>query len=312
MVDEAELECVVVGAGPAGLTAAIYLGRYRRRTAVFDGGASRASLIPRSHNCPGFPDGVPGKELLARLRTQAERYGARIIAAPVTDLRRAPNERFEVIAGELRMFARKVLLATGIEDGQPDLDNLRAAIQRGHVRLCPVCDGYEVIGKDVAVYGPADKAVAKALFLRPYTHKLTVMLSGKASALTPEQQKDLEQAGIRWLESPVIDLALDDDEICAVLADGTQHRIEVLYPALGSHVRAALAVKLGAECAAEGYLKADAHQRTTVPGLYAAGDVVNELNQICVATGHAAIAATDIYNCLRQEEQERQASRLQR
>jgi thioredoxin reductase (NADPH) len=312
MGDEAELECAVVGAGPAGLTAAIYLGRYRRRTAVFDGGASRASLIPRSHNCPGFPDGVPGKELLARLRTQAERYGARIIAGEVTELRRAQDDRFEVIAGERRMFARKVLLATGIEDGQPDLDNLRTAIQRGHVRLCPVCDGYEVIDKDVAVYGPADKAVAKALFLRPYTHQLTVMLSGKGNALTPGQRKDLEHAGIRVLQSPVIDLAFDDDEICAVLADGTQHRIEVLYPALGSNVRAALAVKLGAACTAEGYLQADAHQRTTVPGLYAAGDVVNELNQICVATGHAAIAATDIYNCLREEEQAQKKTFSQR
>lgn len=298
MAADSEVECIVIGAGPAGLTAAIYLARYRRRIVVFDGGASRAALIPRSHNCPGFPDGLPGKELLGRLREQAERYGARVTPGEVTDLRRLPNGEFEAIAGDDRVKARKVLLATGVEDVQPDIENLRRAIREGHVRLCPVCDGYEVIDKDVAVLGPADKAVAKAFFLRPYTEKLTVMLT-RGSALDDDQRAGLEDAGVRWFDSPVVDLMLDDDEIRVVLADGGEYTVDVLYPALGGNVRAGLAARLGAECTPEGYLKADAHQRTTVPGLYAAGDVVNELNQICVAAGHAAIAATDIYNSLR-------------
>jgi thioredoxin reductase (NADPH) len=299
MANDAELECAVIGAGPAGLTAAIYLARYRRRIAVFDAGRSRASLIPRSHNCPGFPDGVPGRELLERLRCQAERYGVHVTRAEVHELRRGASGSFEVCLQDRSVTARTVLLATGIEDAQPDIENLRTAIRHGHVRLCPVCDGYEVIDRDVAVLGPPDKAVAKALFLRPYTGKLTVLLSGPE--LSPDQRDTLDAAGIRFHESPVADLTFEGDEIVAVLADGTQLDVDVLYPALGSKVRAQLAVRLGAECTSEGYLKADAHQCTTIPGLYAAGDVVNELNQICVASGHGAIAATDIYNRLRAE-----------
>ena len=138
--------------------------------------------------------------------------------------------------------------------------------------------------------------------LRPYTDKLTVLLSGASSSLTATQCETLHAAGIRFQESPVADLTFEGNEVCALLADGTRHEVDVLYPALGSRIRAQLAVSLGAECTSEGYLKADAHQCTSIPGLYAAGDVVNELNQICVAAGHAAIAATDIYNKLREED----------
>jgi thioredoxin reductase (NADPH) len=294
-----EFECVVIGAGPAGLTAAIYLARYRRRIAVFDAGQSRAALIPRSHNCPGFPDGVPGKELLDRLRCQAERYGVHVTRGEVRELRRDASGVFEARLADRWVRARTVLLATGIEDAQPDIENLRTAIRKGHLRLCPVCDGYEVIGREVAVFGPPDKVVSKALFLRPYTDKLTVMVGAGSSSFSAEHRSALRDAGVRVMETPVVDLSFEGDEICAVLADGTQLDIDVLYPALGSRIRAQLAVSLGAECTPEGYLKADAHQCTNIPGLYAAGDVVNELNQICVASGHAAIAATDIYNRLR-------------
>lgn len=298
MNQNSKLECIVIGAGPAGLTAAIYLARYRRRIAVFDAGASRAAMIPRSHNYPGFPDGVGGPELLARLREQAERYGARITSGEVTQLRRV-GDGFEATAGSQRVQARKVLLATGAEDAQPELDNLRSAIKQGHVRLCPVCDGYEVIDKDVAVFGPPDKVVTKALFLRPYTAKLTALLSD--GELSDEQRGELREAGVRFHDAHVVDLTFEDERVAAELSDGELLDVEVLYPTLGSRVRAELAVGLGAECNTEGFLKTDNSQRTTVPGLYAAGDVVNELNQICVASGHAAIAATDIYNRLREE-----------
>lgn len=299
MSEVSDFECVVVGGGPAGLTAATYLARYRRRIVVFDNGESRLGLIPRSHNCPGYPHGVAGHELLARMREQTERYGVRIVRSQVT--RVCPSASgFEVYVENGEVTARVVLLATGIADVQPPLPHLWQAIQQGHVRLCPVCDGYEVIDKDVAVFGPAAKAVEKALFLRPYTDKLTVLLADPTEVRT-SQRDALSKAGIR-LHGPVRDLFIDGDEITAILADHSRYNIDVLYPALGSEVRSGLAVALGARCTPLGYLETDAHQRTSVPRLYAAGDVVNELNQICVATGHAAIAATDIYNALRRQD----------
>lgn len=177
-------DCAIVGAGPAGLTAAIYLSRYRCAIAIFDSGESRASLIPRSHNYPGFPDGIPGRDLLQRLRVQAQQYGVRVQEHKVTRLRANDDGSFEVATDGGIVTARKVLLATGIADAQPALPNLHAAIYQGHVRLCPVCDGYEVLDKEVAVLGPTDKAIEKAVFLRPYTDKLLVLICGSDEHIT--------------------------------------------------------------------------------------------------------------------------------
>ncbi|HEU4601820.1 MAG TPA: NAD(P)/FAD-dependent oxidoreductase [Steroidobacteraceae bacterium] len=299
-MESESFECAIIGAGPAGLTAAIYLARYLRKIIVLDSGQSRARWIPRSHNCPGFPEGVSGLELLTRLREQAQRYGVSVTQNEVTSLAPVNTDMFELGASELVARARYVLLATGMLDEQPDVGGLRTAIEQGHVRLCPVCDGYEVRGKDVAVFGPADKVVEKALFLRPYTDRLTVLLQG-AQPLNRQQRARLERQSITIVDSGVCEWLIEGDEISAILTDGSRYSIDVLYPALGGRVRASLAVKLGAECTASGYLKVDQHQRTTVPRLYAAGDVVDELSQICVGTAHAAIAATDIYNALRRE-----------
>lgn len=299
---EQPLDCLVIGAGPGGLTAAIYLLRYRLRIAIVDRGGSRATLIPKSHNYPGFPDGVPGHDLLERLQEQVRRYGGEVLRGEVLSLGRTSSGDFEAQTTLGPIVARKALLATGIEDAQPSLPNLLQLIQKGHVRLCPVCDGFEVIGKDVYVLGPPKKAAEKALFLRSFTSKLSVLPLEAGEDLSAQELEKLREADVDYIAEYVTDVHADGDDLMAVLESGRELRIDVLYPALGCEVRSQLATSLGAECNALGYVKTDDHQRTRVPGLYAAGDVVNELNQICVATGHAAIAATDIYNKLREEE----------
>lgn len=299
---EQPLDCLVIGAGPAGLTAAIYLLRYRLDIAIVDRGGSRATLIPRSHNYPGFPDGVPGHELLEHLREQVRRYGGEVTRGEALSLEKTSSGDFEARTTAGAIVARKVLLATGIEDEQPSLPNLLSLIHKGHVRLCPVCDGFEVIDKDVCVLGPAKKAASKALFLRAFTSKLTVLPLSAGEALSEEDLAKLAEADIEYVSDAVTDVRASDDDLYAVLENGRELKMDVLYPAMGCDVRSQLARALGAECNELGYVKTDDHQRTCVPGLYAAGDVVNELNQICVATGHAAIAATDIYNKLREEE----------
>jgi thioredoxin reductase len=112
-------DCLIIGGGPAGLTAAVYLARYRRRIILFDGGDSRALLIPKSHNYPGFPEGVSGPELLQALRKQAQAYGVEMIGARITELRR-DGEGFTATSGRELIKARFVLLATGIVDESPD------------------------------------------------------------------------------------------------------------------------------------------------------------------------------------------------
>jgi thioredoxin reductase (NADPH) len=290
------LDCLVIGGGPAGLSAAIYLARFRRRFRVIDGGASRAALIPLSHNHPGFPEGIAGPELLARMRRQAERYGAEIVAGTVDTLERREDGSFRAAVGDEVVLARTVLLATGVEDIEPELPDLEGAVRRGLIRHCPICDAYEVIDQKVGVIGHGRSGLGEALFLRTYTADLTLLTLGKAMDLTPEDQARLDKARVRVVETPVSKVLLEGDKIAALEIDGEEDRFDTLYSALGCRVRSALARDTGAEYSDIAALVVDDHQRTSVPGLYAAGDVVSALNQIGVAMGQAAVAATAIHN----------------
>ena len=147
------LDCVVVGAGPGGLTAAIYLARYLRDVLVVEDGRSRALWIPRSHNCPGYPDGIPGAELVARLRRQAARYNAPLLMGRVDTIERMADGSFSLGLQERTVATRTVLLATGAEDVQPPIGNVDDAIRRGLLRHCPTCDAYEVQDRRIGIVG---------------------------------------------------------------------------------------------------------------------------------------------------------------
>jgi thioredoxin reductase (NADPH) len=291
------LDSLVVGAGPAGLTAAVYLARYRRRFLVLDSGASRASLIPVSHNYPGCPEGISGGDLLQRLRLQALRYGAAIHAGNVCALEQNDDGAFVAAVDDRRIVARTVLLATGVVDVEPDLPDVTDAIRRGLVRHCPVCDGYEVSGLDVAVIGHGAKAVREALFIRRYTSRLTLFATGDGVPLDAGQRRALADAGVRLVERRIASVRTEAHAVVGLTTDdGAEHRFDTLYSALGERPRSSLARQLGARCDEAGQILADDHLRTSVPGLYAAGDVVCALNQLAVAAGHAAIAATAIHH----------------
>ncbi|TDR30645.1 FAD-dependent oxidoreductase [Aquamicrobium defluvii] len=164
-----------IGGGPAGLTAALYMASYRRRVVVADAGASRARLIPRSHNQRGFPDGISGQELLVRMRAHALRYGADIRDETISDLRLdGPSFRAE---GDHRTYrVASVILATGGTDVLSDAKGLDAAIAAGLIRLCPVCDAFEASGKRVAVLGDNPSSISKAGFLRRYSNDVSFVI----------------------------------------------------------------------------------------------------------------------------------------
>ena len=293
-----KVDCLIVGAGPGGLTAAIYLARFHRDIAVVDEGRSRARFIPKTHNYPGFPRGLSGPDLLERLREQAERYKARVREGLVEEIVLADGG-FRAKVGKDSIDARKVILATGVVDIEPEMPGLEAAIECGCVRLCPICDGFEVTDRAVAVYGPADMAPGHALFMRTFTNDVTLLTPADCAAIAADECAKLRRAGIRVADSPAVELYMTPDKRAGVrLADGAELVFATLYPTLGCRMRSDLAVKLGARCTEAGEVVVDAHQRTSVPGLYAVGDVVNALNQIAVAVGHAAIAATDVHNQL--------------
>lgn len=292
------LDCLIIGAGPAGLTAATYLARFRRRIAVVDSGASRASLIPTSHNHPAFPDGITGLDLLKRLREQAAVYGVRVIEAAVERLQRE-GDIFVASWPGGGCRSRMVLLATGCLDLEPKLPGLVDTIRRGLIRHCPICDGYEVIDQKIGVIGFGAGAKKEAEFIRTYSDDITLLTLGEPMALSDKDIEQLTAGGIKIVTDPVDEVVQKDGRICAfTMHGGKRLAFDTLYSSLGAHVRGELAERLGAKTDDSGCMQVDAHQLTSVPGLYAAGDVVSTLNQISVAYGQAAIAATAIHNRL--------------
>lgn len=289
-------DCLIVGGGPAGLTAAIYLARFRRKVAVIDSRASRCALIPKSHNYPGVPEGISGEDILKDLREQAALYGADLRIDTVTDLQRMDEYFTAQLKNGGTIGAHKVILATGIVDEKPNLPRMPEFIYKGAVRFCPICDGYEAADRHIGVIGPVRSAIRKALFLRTWSRRITV-LSLDETALTPAEDRLLKEAGIET-PCPVRDLYIDDDCVAADLANGKTSRFDIIYPAMGAHVRSELAQKLGANHMDNGCICTSDHHESSVEGLYAIGDISTELHQISVAYGHAAVAATHIHNAL--------------
>ncbi|MGQ0559313.1 MAG: NAD(P)/FAD-dependent oxidoreductase [Sphingosinicella sp.] len=298
MADET-LDCLIIGGGPAGLTAAIYLARFHLKVRVIDEGKSRAGWIPCTRNLPGFPDGLTGRELLARMRTQAEKYGTAFTDGRVTRLDRA-GEGFEAEWGEGTAIARTVLIATGVKNRRPDMDEALhdEALARGLIRYCPICDGYEVTDRKIGVIGSGKHGVGEAVFLRSYSADITLIAPDKAHALAPADREQLERHGIVTVDGPSRGVAIDADCIVVDTADG-HFAFDTLYPALGSDVHAELAEQIGVELSAEtGCIVIDAHQRASVAGVYAAGDIVLGLDQLSHAMGEGGVAATTIRNDL--------------
>jgi thioredoxin reductase (NADPH) len=299
-------DTLIIGGGPAGLTAAIYLRRFTRSVALVDKGNSRLRLIPVSHNYPGFPEGVPGHVLLGNLTVQLERYGGAVMPGEILDLRIedglfvADYAADEAPDGELtQLRAHTVLLATGVADAGLPFENWREAIAFGSLRLCPVCDGFDVMDKRIAVATAETNPVGHALFMRTFSADVTLFERGAPSMLDDEERRRLEAAGVRLVQSPLLSVTLDASMKPVMhTEDGEEYSADVFYPMLGEKARSGLAAKLGARTAHCDELVVDEHYATTVPGLYAIGDVVVGLNQIAVATGGAARAAVHIHNRL--------------
>jgi thioredoxin reductase (NADPH) len=294
------LDCLVIGGGAAGLTAAVYLGRYKRRALILDAGQSRLQWIPRTRNVPGFPDGIEGPELLARMREHARRYGTPTENACVERLAKLGDGSFRAEAGDRSWRARFVIIATGARDVEPDIEGLRGAMKAGQVRYCPICDGFETQGQRVAVLGRAGHGLRESLFVANFGNQVTWLAMATHEEVDPAALAQLRNAGVRIASSPpqCIECGVDGVGVRVHLQDGQVLEFDTMYPALGLLHACELATALGAHAREDGQLEVDSHQQTSVDGLYVAGDVAVDLNQIAVAAGHAAIAATAIHNRL--------------
>lgn len=288
------VDVAVIGGGPAGLTAAIYLGRFLRSVVVLDAGGSRARYIPASHNCPGFPHGIAGGDLLGRLRAQAREFGATIVPAQADGLEQSAAG-FTVAADGGAWHAAKVILATGLADRLPDVPWAEDAIACGALRLCAVCDAYEARDGRIAILGPAAALAGHARFLRGYTPRLAAIPVDRD--LDPAAAAELHALDVQVMASGGA-LMFDGERCHWEPAGGGTVVFDTVYPYLGYEGRNALVADWGLEAGEEGELRVDRHQQTGRAGLYAIGDVVSGLNQIAVAVGQAAVAATHAHNAL--------------
>jgi thioredoxin reductase (NADPH) len=302
---ERYLDCVVVGGGPAGLTAAIYLARFRRRFAVLDAGESRADWIPRSHNHPGYPGGIEGGELLKRMRKQVAQYGGSIENVKAEAIAPSGDGRFIATTGNGTYVAPFVIFATGVVDVEPEIADAYSAVKRGLIRQCPICDGYEMIDKNLAVVARDMRGIGEAFFLRTYTPSITVVKQPGCSDFNFDREtaSRIKAHNIEVIETPIRSFVIDDRK-CVTLTfeDGSVRIFDAIYSALGIEPKTALAARLGLKLTDDRRIETDPHQRTSMEGVYAAGDCVTGLNQIGVAMAQGEIAAVDIHNRLRQRE----------
>ncbi|MEO5671609.1 MAG: NAD(P)/FAD-dependent oxidoreductase [Ramlibacter sp.] len=293
------LDCLVIGGGPAGLVAAVYLGRFCREALVVDDGGSRLAMIPKTRNVLGFPDGIAGPDLLDRMRRHAEGFGVHVQAGRIERLERRDDGSFEASAGSQRLQARSVLLATGARDVEPDIPGLAPALKAGQVRYCPVCDGFETRGQRVAVLGREVHGLRESAFVAGFDNRVTWLSMGSHHGVGASDLARLEGLGVAIADASLLNIRCAPRRGVNVdLQDGQSLEFDTMYPALGLAHASGLATALGARVQEDGQLEVDARLQTTVPGLYAAGDVAAGLNQINVAAGHAAIAATAIHNSL--------------
>jgi thioredoxin reductase (NADPH) len=261
---------------------------------------------------------VPGNVLLGNLTAQLQRYGGSVMPGEIVDLRvedglfvadyvssseaslpDGDEHEGEVPSEIIQIRAHTVLLATGVADVGLPIENWREAIAFGSLRLCPVCDGFDVIDKRIALATTDESAIDHALFMRTFSADVTLFERGSSLQLSVDDRCRLDAAGVRYVDSPLLSVTLDASMKPVMhTMDGKEYSADVFYPMLGARVRSKLAAILGAQIVKSEELVVNAHQATSVPGLYAVGDVVAGLNQIAVATGQAASAATHIHNRL--------------
>ncbi len=248
---------------------------------------------------PGFPEGIAGLDLFERMQRQARQFGARITQDTVTKIR-STGEGYEVTSGQGIASARTVLLATGVEVADPEIDELDEAIAHGWIRYCPICDGFEMKDRRVAVLGGRPRAIEEARFLRTYTGDVTYLAVSERSKPSEQDVKRAQSEGIVIEARAPTKLSLGRPGIRLSFAGGASEHFDALYPCLGTSPRSELVRDLGVNTSPDGGVLCDPHHQTSVRGIFAAGDVLQGLDQVASACGHAAIAATAIHNQLRQ------------
>ncbi|MGH9456272.1 MAG: NAD(P)/FAD-dependent oxidoreductase [Thermoanaerobaculia bacterium] len=290
-------DCVIIGGGPAGLTASIFLGRYRRKVLVIDAGEGRNRASRGIHGFLGYHEITPA-ELRARGRREAEGVGVAFLETRASKLERC-GDYFEVATDRGTARGRRVLLAYGVRDELPDLPRFEEFYGRS-VFHCPDCDGWEVRDRRIGVIGHGKRVAALALELLHWSDDITIFTDGEDRSLDAEQISKLAAVGIRIIEDPIEELVGEEGVLEQVrLRSGEGFACDAIFFTLGVDRSCPLAEQAGCEVIERRPdVKVDEHNQTTVEGIYAAGDITAGSQLAIKAAADGAIAAIAINRSL--------------
>lgn len=283
-------DCIIVGGGAAGLSAALVLGRARRKVLVCDRGNPRNAPAHESH---GFftRDGTNPLELLNIGREQLKPYrSVEFQTIEVKEIKKS-GERFEVVFDdEITLISRKILLAFGVKDEFPAIGNFEQFWGES-VFHCPFCHGYEVRDEPLAVVGNGEIGVLKVALLKCWSRDLVLCTNGKAD-LSGEQRQLLAKHNVEIREEKIIRFEGTKGKLEMIIFEtGENLARQGMLIHLEQHPHSDLAEKLGCELTATGHIKVDNFSETSVKGVYAAGDITSMMQSIAVAVAQGSVAA---------------------
>jgi thioredoxin reductase (NADPH) len=288
-----EYEVIVIGGGPAGLSAALYLARYDRRTALFDAGQGRSTWHQVNHNYLGFPGGIPARQLRDRGYEQLAEYAHITVYHHKIEHLARRNDVFYASGQSGEWCARAVILATGVVDHYPHFEGWHEYVGRT-MFWCITCDGYGCKGQRVVVVGNHNDTASMALQLQRFTPHVTLLTHSDDHIISPTYQRRLLTAQIPIIIDRIDNAVGHDGQLEAlILNSGTRLELDQLFSHHGATPQTELAQQAGAQLAENGYILVNIDQQTTIPGLYAAGDV-NRLHshQISAAVHEGGTAAS--------------------
>lgn len=294
-------DAAIVGGGPAGLSAAIWLGRFLHSVVLIDSGDPRNWEARGVHGYLGLPD-VPPKDLRGSGRDEARRFGAELVDGFVRSAARLDDEHFRLILDSGQIFeSRRLLLAFGIKDEWPDVPGLDKCYGET-VHHCPDCDGYEARGCKMVVIASGRKAAGMAFALTTWTRDLVICTNGEPANIEASALAKLDQLNVPVLVDKITRIGSKEGQVRQLeLAGGKALDCERIFFALGQYPADDLAVQLGCKRDDQDMIEVDRSQETTISNVYAAGDLVPGPNLAISAAAEGAIAAAAIHRSLMPE-----------
>lgn len=292
-------DTIIVGAGPAGCSAAIYTGRANLKTLIF--GKGEVSHLYKSHliaNYYGFPEDITGPDLWERGLKQALKFGAEYHDTEIVNITVNEDKTFTVKDDTQSLFTGKTLILA-VGTSYPASGILREIELTGKgVSFCVTCDGFFFKEKNVVVVGHTNFAAEEAIELFPYTKKITILSHGQKFAMAESFQKVLKENGVVLTETPRIKEYMGTTKVEGVrFVDGTEFVCDGVFLALGTAGSTSFAKKLGLAITANA-ITVDVNGQTTLPGIFAAGNCTGSNPQVAVSVGNGCIAGIGVIKML--------------